>query len=258
MHAVERVISLSRIIKASQVRQEDKLRELFADQDSQKVERLVFSDQDKTMAKEQVKRAMDEAGVILEQARSEAEEFLRQAETQVEEARQAGFEEGYREGVEQGFQAGVDQLIKNLETLFQNMERELNNAQMELDSQIQGLAPRLIRLSTQIAEKVVRREVQVDPAMIIDQVEQILKDVSRVKNLAIRVNPANLEIIKANEERFLALTQGIERIDFVIDHSLEPGGCVIETDSGGVDASIQTQLEMIQASLLEGSRKNHV
>ena len=38
------------------------------------------------------------------------------------------------------------------------------------------------------------------------------------------------------------------------DSTVHPGGCVVETESGWVDARIDTQLDRMEKALLEGVR----
>lgn len=240
---------LSKIIKAEWIRQEDKLRQLFVEK-TEKKEDIDSKEPEILKLKEEAEK---EAALIIEQARKEAEKLLSQSEAEIQEMMETGYNEGYKQGVEEGYRAGMEQILNEMGKLIQNLQKEIERTQMIMESKVQGLSSRLIRLSIQIAERIIRRQVELNPEIIIEQVESILKDMMRVKSLVIRVNPSQFEIVKGAQDRFLALTHGIDEIEFVIDHSLKPGDCIIETDSGGVDASIETQLEMITSLLLEGS-----
>lgn len=250
---------LSRIIRATQYRQEDKLRELFAEQNREMAQQLQEAERIRAreLATTETQTASVEASAILENAKLEAEQFLLQAEAGRQQALEEGYKEGYEKGVEEGFHAGIQQLIAEMGKMFRNLERELENAQMGLNVWIEHMPQQVIQLSAQIAEKIVRREIQLHPEQIVEQVEIILRQLARVKTLAIRVNPSDFPMVRAYEEQFIALTQGIDSIEFVIDHSLEPGGCIIETDSGGFDASVAAQLARIEAALMEGNRDPH-
>ncbi|MCK4257436.1 MAG: hypothetical protein KAX49_00565 [Halanaerobiales bacterium] len=237
---------MSKIIKASQYRQEEKLRKLFAEKSA-----------DHDLVKEVLDREVDQSTDtqnLIDEAKFEVETLYAQAEQEILAAKEAGYQEGYNEGVQKGLQTGFEEFINHTEEFIKNLESETARTQMVLSSQIEGISARLIRLSVQIAKRIIGHQVELKPELIINQIENILSDISRVKTLAIRVNPSQLEIVRGFEERFLSLTQGIEGIDFVVDHSLEPSDCIIETDSGGVDATIDTQLEIILASLLEENR----
>lgn len=244
---------MSKIIKASQIRQEEKLRQLFAE----KVEKPLASEQiDLEVAEQEIEAAHQEVAVLLAKAREEASEILQSAEDEKEQYKEAGYHDGFRQGFEEGYQAGYEQIKNDLDNLFHNFKREVDKVQMLLDHQVQGLELKIIKLSSDIAAKIIRRQVRLKPEIVLDQIENILHQMSRVKSLAIRVNPGDISMAQETEEHFLQLTQGIDHIEFVADHSLEPGGCIIETNSGGMDASIQTQLDLITAILMEGIGNN--
>lgn len=254
------MILLSNVIKACQVRQEEKLRQLFAAKEEVREEITEPEAQEipEVDPEEEIKAAQKEAAAIIAEANLEAERIAREVKDQVTEIKETSYQEGFQQGLEQGYQAGFAEITRELEKLITNLERELDRIQLLLNNQVLGLSPRLINFSCQLANTILKREIELHPEVIITQVEDILKGLSRVKTLAIRVNAGDIALVKSSEERFLQLTQGIDQIDFVVDPSLEPGGCIIETDFGGVDASIQTQLAMITTLLLEGNGKEDV
>ena len=45
--------------------------------------------------------------------------------------------------------------------------------------------------------------------------------------------------------------QGIETIDIIEDRTVEPGGCIIETKLGKIDATIKNQLDIVFNALIE-------
>lgn len=247
------MILLSNVIKACQIRQEEKLRQLFAEKRDVEEEIVESEEIPIINPEDELKAAREEAAVIIEEARLEAENVSHKLEAQVAEIKETAYQEGFQQGFLEGSQAGLAETVQKLEKLVSSLERERDRTQLVMDNQVEGLGPRLINISCQIASKILKREIKLQPEIIITQVENILKGISRAKNLAIRVNVGDMELVKNSEECFLQLTQGIDQIDFVVDPSLEPGGCIIETNSGGVDASIQTQLEMITTLLLEGN-----
>lgn len=252
---------MSSIIKASQIRQEEKLRQIFAEQFLKDAEPEAPKEEDmEALVEEQLREAKAQASAIIAEALSQrqaAEEYYAQVDTEMIHARELGYEEGFKQGVEEGFRAGSEHILSETQKVLMNLQREVEHTRMVLQNQIDSLSPRIIQLSMQIAEKIIRREVQLDPGIVVNQVETILRDLGRVKSLSVRVHPSEFERVRALEARFLELVQGVDCIEFVIDHSLEPGGCIIETNSGGVDASIKTQLELINTILLEGSKEQN-
>jgi flagellar biosynthesis/type III secretory pathway protein FliH len=63
-------------------------------------------------------------------------------------------------------------------------------------------------------------------------------------------------VLAAREQRWLERNPAIAELAVVPDEAVSRGGCRIETESGTVDATLGTQLEVIERHLLgEGSRE---
>ena len=70
-------------------------------------------------------------------------------------------------------------------------------------------------------------------------------------DVTIRVNIADL---KMATEHAKELTRRMEKVGYVTvmeDSSVDPGGCIIETDFGEIDARISSQLREIEDKIME-------
>jgi flagellar assembly protein FliH len=50
---------------------------------------------------------------------------------------------------------------------------------------------------------------------------------------------------------FIQLIEGSKSLQVVEDSTVDPGGCIIETDFGEIDARISSQLAELEAKILE-------
>ena len=76
----------------------------------------------------------------------------------------------------------------------------------------------------------------------------LLKEKSPV---VIRVNLADMDIALEYRSMLLKMFDKVESIKIAEDSTVEQGGCIVESDTCGVDATIQTQLSSIRSSLHE-------
>ena len=88
------------------------------------------------------------------------------------------------------------------------------------------------------------------PQLIINTIVDVLKTVSKNEpKVVIRVQPQSAQFIKDTIPN-ITYQFGIDsKINIVADPSIEDGGCVFQTNNGIVDASIDTQLEIIKKAL---------
>ena len=95
-----------------------------------------------------------------------------------------------------------------------------------------------------------KKEIETDPQVLINTIVDVLKSVSKNEpKITIRVRPQAVQFIKDTIPS-VTYQYGIDStINIVADPSIEEGGCVFQTNNGIVDASIDTQLEIIKKSL---------
>ena len=117
-------------------------------------------------------------------------------------------------------------------------------------SEVAGLRARIrketegdiVSLTVAIARRVLRRELSVDPEAIHGVVKAALEKVQSKEICVIRTHPEHVPGVRNYFEK-AGLSAGIE---IVADASLQPGGLVVETKRGNVDASVETQLKEIE------------
>ncbi|MCI0416135.1 type III secretion system stator protein SctL [bacterium] len=180
----------------------------------------------------EVYSASAKARELLQKAQREAEAILRNAEEESAKQRQTGYDTGYQEGLAQ-----TTELMVKART---EQEQFIKNANRDL-----------MDLAFKIAEKIIGKQLEMEPETIIGIVKQAMQTVRQSKQLTIRVHPEDAKILKENEEE-LQETLGRQRIlDVVEDKKVHRGGCIIESEIGTVEAQLQTQLERLKKILLQ-------
>lgn len=179
-----------------------------------------------------------EKGDILTYAKGEAEQILRkameEAELVKEHAKTSGLEEARRLAEE----SASDKVKEALETL--------NQAVNERKRIIKDAEGEILRLALKVAEQVIRSEVSLHRDVSLNIVSDAISRVSDREQVLIKVNREDVEHIKKYKDRISSVIDGIKSLSIVEDSSVEPGGCVIETNLGYVDARISTKLAAIE------------
>ncbi len=167
-----------------------------------------------------------QANEILDTARARAEEMERQAEIAYEARR----EEGYRDGQEEG---RLEHAEKVLETVLSSVDY------------LSSLENTLVEMVTASIRKVIG-EIDANE-LIVRVVRNALTAVRNQQRVTIRVAPADE---KAVSDALAVMIQtapgGVGFMDVVADSRLERGSCLLESELGVVDASIETQLKALE------------
>ena len=89
--------------------------------------------------------------------------------------------------------------------------------------------------------------------MILRVVKNSLEVARTQKQVTLRACPSQVDFLRSQLNEILAQFPSINFIDVTADPRLKPGGCILETEMGFVDASVEVQLEAIRKSLLKAT-----
>lgn len=89
-----------------------------------------------------------------------------------------------------------------------------------------------------------------DRELVVQIVRKSMQAVVRTqKELVIRVAPDMVEVVRGRTSALLSEFSSVAKLDVVADERLEATACVVETEAGIVEASIDGQLEAIEQSI---------
>ncbi len=163
-----------------------------------------------------------------------------------EQIEQRAFENGYRQGEKAGLEA-AEKRLDSLMKRYANAIREISSLKPALYAQAER---EVVKLALEVAKKIVRREVRVDPEIIQTLVKVALQHVAVKSPVTIRLHPADHEYL-LQLQTSSSTREGSEReAVYLADKSIERGGCLIETDCGDVDARIDEEFREVERSFL--------
>lgn len=168
-----------------------------------------------------------------------------------ESSDQVIYDKAYAAGLEEGKKIGLQQARDENATLVRHLKRLFDELVAQRESVLREAETFILRLVFAISKKVIRHELNENPQYVNTLVRETLHYVVDKDSVIVKVNPEDLELIKNIPEDSSISLRDIKRLEFAEDSSIERGGCIIETNSGTIDAQLAVQLEEIEADLLE-------
>ncbi len=179
-----------------------------------------------------------EAAKIVQQAHQQAEQIRRQAEV-------AG-----RKAAEAAAECVLDEKVgKRMQTLLPALERlvsEINDTKGQLLAHWEQSA---VKVSSAIAERIIRRELAHEPNITLDLVAESLRLAMGAAEITLHVNPTDYENLGSQIKRLAVSLAQLTPNEIVADPSISPGGCRVETRFGEIDQQIESQLRRIEEEL---------
>ena len=124
---------------------------------------------------------------------------------------------------------------------FSAFERTVRAIKLELQNEI-------IPIALKAAKKIVGAQLELKPDTIVDIVMQALSPVVQNHRFTIYVNKADKEILEANKSRIKAILDQMQMLSVQERADIAPGGCIIETEAGIINATIENQWRALEAA----------
>lgn len=181
--------------------------------------------------------ALADCEAALAAARAQADQIVGQAQAAFEAEKRRGYEEG----LEQARLEAAERLIENVARQVDFFER---------------MEGRMVDLVMDAVRAVIHGYDERDRVLV--TVRNVLAVARSQKQVTVRVAPAEVTVVRDRIEDLKSEFPGIEVIEVVPDHRLEGDACVLETEIGVVEASLETQLTALRQAFerVLGSRSS--
>ncbi|MEM5786420.1 MAG: FliH/SctL family protein [Syntrophobacteraceae bacterium] len=156
--------------------------------------------------------------------------------------------EAYAKGFAQGEKDGLEYGHKSIQVIKAQLERTIDALDTLPEQIFRDYRTWFITNCVRIAKRVVRKELAISPDIIATTLNGLLDEAEEHSSLTVYLHPLDIEFIE--KRAHLILNGKSKRFSFKADSGLERGGCRIESDVQLLDASIDSQFEVLEKYLL--------
>jgi len=140
---------------------------------------------------------------------------------------------GHAEGIKQGLQEMTNK-ARQLQKAFNFLQQPLN----ELDKQVEK---QLTELAILLAEQLLQKESKLDAQHIQNLVHNSLEYLPvKSRDIQVRLNADDIALLNQAE-----IDTNEQSWNCVADNSVTPGGCIIESATSHIDATVETRVQQL-------------
>jgi flagellar assembly protein FliH len=187
------------------------------------------------------KLSVNESG-LLKYSRDQIQKRL---EDEVEERIKIVEQKAYKEAFELGLIEGSNQAYNDLKKEIRSKIEDLSQLCDTLKFQRTLLGKQyekdIIMLIVEICRTVIAKEIESDKKIITNIVLQLLKDIDNDKKVSLFFSRNDYSTITAQDMNINELFK--HNVDLYEDEKLSAGDCIIKTEEGVIDATIQVKIE---------------
>lgn len=169
---------------------------------------------------------------------------------EVNQREKTAYQKGFHQGRDEGIRMGQEEIRPYIQ-VFQTIVKEWEERKETLFKENEVV---IVQLAFEIAKKVVHQEISTNPDLILYVVREALKKVDKEGHLIIKLNTEDVAVLERGMKTHLPELKQFTDIQLVPEKSIERGGCILESESGIINAELNVQLQKIEDSLLEEKR----
>lgn len=177
----------------------------------------------------------------IDQMRSEA---MADIQAELDTLRMQAREEGQKAGYDQGFAQGNAEAMAMLE----EERARLKEMEKEYDLNIQAVEPLFVDKLTSIYQHIFQVDLSEHRDIILHLIDTTIHSIETGKNFIIRVSKEDIGFVTMQKSKLLG---GLNEVtaEIVEDATLQKNECLIETEGGIFDCSLDVELEALSKKL---------
>jgi len=199
------------------------------------------------LAKSTIENSQKEAEKQKAEAEAGAKSIIEGAGKEAEEQKKAGYNEGFKKGREEGFETGkaeMERLTIRMQVMLERIQDKRTDIFDEAEQQIIDL----VLLTTRKVVKIIPEK---EKNVVIENIKAALGKVKERGKIIIKINTEDLKLSTEHKNDFIKLIESGNSLELHEDNSIEPGGCIVQTDFGEIDARISSQLFELESKITE-------
>ena len=174
----------------------------------------------------------------LEEMQEQVYKELKKKASQIEhEAYEKGFAQGERDGQESG--------QKRLEVVIRQINALLSQIESQKKTLFQQFEEEMVAFAFGVIKKILLRESRLTAGVIKDTLAAALKKTEENRRVILHVNPVDYKYLLAHPDQIPWVLNDRERVKILEDENITPGGGLLETEWGVIDATLEGQFDRI-------------
>ena len=193
---------------------------------------------------ENLLKKIDELSNQVVNLQNKPENNVQDFDKQLNEVKELAYKNGFNDGYNKAKTENEAEIKTRINKLIESIAK-IEEVYKEYQSKAENIEKELVGVAIDIAEQVISKEVsKYSKEIALNLTKELLDDIKEATKIEIKINPIDYEYVKEN--------LNLEKIKITPDNAITPGGVVILSDAGNIEAEISERFKTIKNSILKG------
>lgn len=194
-------------------------------------------------------RATDFLDSVKAEARTMLDNCAKECDALREKARQQGMNDGMAHVERLAEQIAARQAAEKVQQAAQSIQQICDDLEEATKQWLREWQHETVAIAIGIAEKLVARQIQSDPSILLQWIEDTVRLIHSQRKITIRLHAEDAMILSAALTEMLESSSPNTEIQLIDDPSVGRFGAVIQTADTTIDRSLAVQLQRLEQEL---------
>ena len=202
-----------------------------------------LSDGSKDSLIESLLKKTDEMSSNFIKLQMKLEEMTDEHKLELEKTKESALAEGIEVGIakakdddKENFEAGLNQFSSSVSTL--------ESSAAQFDIALEGIKSHLVDAALDISSEVIKIELSKNSAEVAKLLsDELIKELQSASKVTLKVNPKDHGEVSSS-------VGSLKHVEILSDNAVSPGGVIVLSDAGNIDAQISKRFERVKRAAL--------
>lgn len=169
----------------------------------------------------------------------------------LQQIQEDAYREGYNLGLDEGRKKAFEENDKAISQSLDEMNQLISSiAEMKKEILSHNEA-HMVRLLFHMASKLAQAHLEYDQEPVVGVIKQAVELAQGEESVTVHVSAKQIEFLENLKSQQKIELEFMQKVKFIANESLMPGGCIVETNYGEVDASVEQRVQQLWSHLKE-------
>lgn len=190
-----------------------------------------------------------QAGISQLASDAQKDKINAQVLEKLKEVQEQAYKEGHDLGLIEGTEKAMQEAKTDLHERLKAMDEILKNIETLKSRLLVDNEAEIVRLVFLVAKKMALRDLEQNREAVLEILKHVVGEMQTDERISVKLSAEDLFFLEGLQDKVGERISNFERIKFAADDKVKSGGCLIETEYGSVDASVDERLERTWATL---------
>jgi flagellar assembly protein FliH len=169
----------------------------------------------------------------------------------LKQVQESAYQEAYQLGLDEGKHEAFQQATNVINERLSQMDELLSSIRHLKKHLIDNNETHLVQLAFHMAKRLAHKEVEADPKVVTDVIRDAIEKAQVDEEVVVQVAPSQLEFLEKLKSETAREFEFLKYVKLEPVEGITPGGCVIETNYGEIDARFEERVDKLWESISE-------